>query len=416
MTRSATPDRAIRYRPAVASTGGRAADRARARRAGELLRWSLVAIHDDEVARAPTRATPPAAAGIGDLTERAEYHRLTPILHSLAGRLPDLDPSVAAALEASYHFAVRRHLFVLDDLAWVAAVLDDLTPDVLVIKGPILSAVVYDRADLRSYGDLDVVVRADGFARAVELLTDAGATFREPDWNAAVARRLGEVSLALPSGTVLDLHWHLVPIGTMRDRFTIDMGALFESARTVAVDGRPYRTLAPEATVVHLALHAVLCGGDRLGWLEDLHQALRPAAGAAPDHGAVLDVARSWGATGALAVQLDRLDRTVGSGARSATGVGPTSASAGLARVAARAADRLQPPERSTGERTAGVTLAWATAPTVSRSALELGRMGTRWVRRQGEVRPERVRDGTEATPPPTPRQWRDYLATVGTG
>ena len=35
--------------------------------------------------------------------------------------------------------------------------------------------------------------------------------------------------------------------------------------RTVEIDGRPYRTLGAEDTVVHLALHAVLCGGDRLG-------------------------------------------------------------------------------------------------------------------------------------------------------
>jgi hypothetical protein len=399
----------------VTTSGGRRSDRASARRAGDLLRWAVGAVDDGRAPagttagdRPPLPPPPPPAAGLADLTERAEYHRITPILHAVAGHIPDLDPTVGASLEASYHYAVRRHLFVLDDLAWVARVLGDLAPDVLVIKGPVLSSAVYARPDLRSYGDLDIVVRAQAFARAVELLTEAGATFCEPDWPTVVGRRHGEVALALPSGTVVDLHWHLIPLGTMRDRFTVVMATLFDRARTVSIDGRRYRTLAAEDTVVHLALHAVLCGGDRLGWLVDLDQALHPATGDAPDLDAVVSTARSWGAIGALASQLERLGRVL----EPATAADATlrSTTARVARTATALADRIQPPERSTGSRTVGVALAWAAAPTLAASAVELTRMGARWARGQSD---DHVHVDGRPTPPPTDRQWRDYLATV---
>jgi hypothetical protein len=330
-------------------------------------------------------------------------------VHAVAERLPDLDPTQRASLAASYHFAVRRHLFVLDDLAWVGAVLAELAPDVLVIKGPVLSSLIYARPDLRSYGDLDIVVPAAAFGRAVGLLIDAGATFCEPDWATVVARRHGEVALALPSGTVVDLHWHLIPLGTMRDRFSVPMASVFERARTVSIDGRPYRTLGADDTVVHLALHAVLCGGDRLGWLVDLHQALSPASGDAPDLDAVVATARAWGATGALASQFERLGRTVAPVPGAHERLGSTTAR--VARAATALADRIQPPERSTGARTVGVALAWATAPTVAASAAVLIRMGARRALGRSD---DHARPGLDTRPTsPTPQQWQDYLATV---
>lgn len=397
----------------MATGSGRTSDRVRARRAGELLRWAVATVEDPPATGPPggrELAPPPSAAGLDDLTERAEYHRITPVLHAVADRIADLDPTVADSLAASYHYAVRRHLFVLDDLAWVADTLAELLPDVLVIKGPVLSSVVYRRPDLRSYGDLDIVVRGGAFARAVELLTAAGATWREPDWDAVVARRLGEVALALPSGTVLDLHWHLIPLGAMRDRFTIPMGALFDRARTVVIDGTPRRTLGAEETVAHLALHAVLCGGDRLGWVEDLHQSLHPGRGEAPELAAVAEVARAWGAEAALASQLERVRRVVGPVAAADRVL--TSATARVARAGTALTDRLQPIERSTGARTLGVAVAWATAPSPGASAVELARMGTRWVRRRGVDR-STVADRVHPVAPPSTRQWREYLATV---
>lgn len=374
-----------------------------------MLRWATVAVVRGHDAAPP----PPPAAGLHDVAERAEYHRITPLVHAVADRIGDLEPTVRASLAASYHHAVRRHLFVLDDLRWVGAVLAELDPTVLVIKGPVLSGAVYARPDLRTYGDLDVVVPARSFARAVELLTAAGAAFCEPDWQLAVSRRHGEVALGLPSGTVVDLHWHVVPIGAMRDRFTVPMGPIIERARTVVLDGHPCRTLDPSDTVVHLALHAALCGGDRLGWLVDLHAALDPAVGDPPALDAVVATARGWGVEMALASQLDRVQRLLGPvpGVDDALG----SPMARRTRRATELADRLQPPERSTGARTIGVALGWATAPTAAGSAVQLARMGIRWATGRSDDHEAHAGE-LERPRQPSAAAWRDYLATVEPG
>jgi hypothetical protein len=86
------------------------------------------------------------------------------------------------------------------------------------------------------------------------------------------------------------------------------MEDVFRQARTVEIGGLSYRTLSVEHEVVHLALHAVLSGGHRLGWLKDLEQAM---ATQQLDWDAVASTARAWGAAPALALQARRVDRLV---------------------------------------------------------------------------------------------------------
>jgi hypothetical protein len=379
-----------------------------------VLRWALTTIASAPGGVGPA---PPPARGLTDLADRAEYHRVTPIVHAVADRIDDLEPPVAAALASSYHHAVRQHLFARDDLAWVVDALDPLDTDVLAIKGPVLAAAIYDQSDRRSYSDLDVVVPPEHFHRAANLLLAAGARVAEPDWASVVDRRLGEVAFVLPSGTQLDLHWHLVPIGLMRDRFSISMPERFARARVVDIDGRRYRTLGPADTAVHLALHAVLCGGDRLGWLEDLRHALSPATGDRIEPAELVEVARSWGADAALAVQLSRAARLYRTPRlRIAADAARSLPSARVVDALTSVADRAQPLEASNGERTVPVALAWAAAPSVRATGAELTRMGARWARRRREPgSPGHRRPGAPDAPgaPPSPADWAAYLDAV---
>lgn len=369
------------------------------RRAGRVLRWAL---------EANDRVTPPSAsaAGLVDLADRAEFHRVGPLLHLAAAQLEGLDPAVAARLRSRYHAAVHRHLFTLDDLRWVDEVLAPLDAPWLVVKGPVLSEVIYRRPDHRTYADLDLVMPGDRLGRAVELLCDAGAELIAADWAALTADRHGEIQVLLPSQTVVDLHWHLVAIGHVRDRFRLSMPDLFRDAREVDLAGRRYRTLSVDHTIAHLALHAVLSGGNRLGWVKDLEQAITTQA---PDWPAVGATARTWGAAPALAVQLLRGRRLVGD-------VVPDEALAAVASgrswaAAVGAADRLQPLEESTGGRSAARVLAWSTAATTARSVAGLATVPVRWLGRR--LGPDvRGRD----TAAPAPEAWRAFLAMVAEG
>jgi hypothetical protein len=319
----------------------------------------------------------PSAAGLDDLARRAEYHGISPLVHRCAPRLVDLDPRVRDTLEASYHHAVRRHLFILDDLASLHAWLGQLDEPWVVVKGPVLAETIYPRPDLRSYTDIDVVVPRPSFETVLEVLADHGAHPRDPDWRELLAAGRGEIEVCLPSGSIVDLHWALINMPHVRRRFPVDHAMVLARTRTVDIEGRRYRTLGEHDTIVHLALHAVLSGGDRLVWVEDLHQATN-----VPDLDWVglADAARSWGALPALSAQLARRQRLLGVAppADVRRVLSPSRAWS----VACALGDRVAPPEASVGAMSVAKRLSQASAPTSAGVLVALGRSVSRGVRR----------------------------------
>ena len=363
-----------------------------------MLRWALAA------ADGPRGQRPPPAHGVHDLAERAEYHGISPLVHRVADRLAGLDPSAADQLASSYHHAVRRHLFVLDDLAAIHTWLADLDDPWLVVKGPVLAEVLYARPDQRAYSDLDVVVPRGALDATVRRLVDHGAVPVDPAWADLLAHRRGEVEVRLPSGTVVDLHWRLINMPDVRDRFAIIVPRLFERARTIEIEDRRYRTLGREDTIVHLRA----ARGVERRRSPGLDQGPRAGArGRAPGLGVRRRHRTLVGALPALATQLRRARRLLG----------PAIPDEALAAVAdgrswalvGSLADRLTPPETSTGSLTLAKRVSRATSPTAASSWRELWRAVSRGARRSARRRAwvrrsEAAMAAPDVLPPPPAR------------
>ena len=200
--------------------------------------------------------------------------------------LAGTDEEALAGLGAGYRWALAAHLRAVADIKAVGDALDDGGIRWLVVKGPILADVYYPDPGLRTYFDLDLVVRPCDLRHAIEVLEAGGSTVVEQEW-AATGRRLQvELKLILPNGSRGDLHWHLVTDESMRREVDLPMAEMFERARWTTVGpGVPARTLDAEDTLIHLALHGVASGGNRLVWLKDVEQAVL----AEPDWGVVID-------------------------------------------------------------------------------------------------------------------------------
>jgi hypothetical protein len=82
----------------------------------------------------------------------------------------------------------------------------------------------------------------------------------------------GEVHVLMPTGTVVDLHWHVLNQEALRLSFPVDTDDLMRRARRVEISRVWVRTFGPEDTLIHLALHACKHGGNRLLWCKDLEQ------------------------------------------------------------------------------------------------------------------------------------------------
>lgn len=161
---------------------------------------------------------------------------------------------------------VARQLVLAADLALVAAAPHDF----LVIKGPALAGTVYPNPWERQSRDIDVVVRRHTLRAMVDALEAQGARLLDANWDRAISCRWAQVHLLMPFGSLVDLHWHLVNSGRVRDTVAVDMRAAWSDLRTVHVLDQDVRTLSVTNTLVHVATHAAIGGAWRRRWFDDI--------------------------------------------------------------------------------------------------------------------------------------------------
>jgi putative nucleotidyltransferase-like protein len=205
------------------------------------------------------------------------------------GALPATDAQRTDAVHA--HQATLAVDLVLERALLTAV--DDLERagiDVRVLKGAAIAHTVYPAPELRSFRDVDLLVRDQQLDVAIAVLSEQGATrrFREP--RPRFNRRFGKgVCVRTADGVEVDLHrvFAAGPFGLQ-----IVSARLFEQACTVPLGGTTITGLDPTARALHAAFHAAL-GDDppRLVALRDVLQVLDDPA---LDPRALVDLAQAW--------------------------------------------------------------------------------------------------------------------------
>lgn len=168
-----------------------------------------------------------------------------------------------------------RHLRTLQDLALVRGVLNGAGLPWAVVKGPVLASVVFAQPQVRDYTDLDLLVSPRDVSAVIEALVSAGSELHPTDWDAVIRARTAELTLVLPAGTLLDLHWSLLNRGTVRDGYSLDTDDLLRRRVERRIDGLVTPTLDDLDLVLHVLLHACLSGASSLRWLLDVQQCLK---------------------------------------------------------------------------------------------------------------------------------------------
>ena len=150
---------------------------------------------------------------------------------------------------------------------------------VLLFKGPALAYTVYPEAYLRTYHDVDVLIRPDDLPRAQELLLQMGYTFYE-EYRANVtnSKRTGFNYILARSDSWLEIpiELHTAPhpseIGT-----DFEVESLWLKAQHIEVLGESTLTMHPIDHLLYLCWHYRFHGFTRLLWLYDLVVMLRAA-------------------------------------------------------------------------------------------------------------------------------------------
>jgi hypothetical protein len=278
---------------------GDGADRRDARTvltAADLVRWCFQEATDPPLVR--------LADGEGDrLATVLTHHRAWGVLHARREAVSGVPPAVWAEATQRNLATALAQLSLHADLRSAATALADADVPWIVVKGPALAEVVYASPRHRHYNDLDLLVLPRDLRSAVAALGSAGWELLDRNWDLALDRMTGEVHLAGPHGTMLDLHWSLQNREYRRARLKLDPVTLFARSTTVSLAGTEVRTLSWSDTVVHLALHAAGDGADRMVWLGDVS---RVVARRTEPWSVLVARGREWGAGAATALVLGR--------------------------------------------------------------------------------------------------------------
>ncbi|MCC7360944.1 MAG: nucleotidyltransferase family protein [Anaerolineales bacterium] len=176
--------------------------------------------------------------------------RLLPVLYRNLRR-----QGLASAELAGYQRAYRQSWYQnqvrLGELAAVLPAFQAAGMEIVVLKGPALVIQHYRDIGLRPIGDLDLLVRAQQAAQALEIVAGLGWTQAEVPNPAVVVSILQGVGFSAPGRPGLDLHWHVLWEACHP---TIDE-AFWSAAVPLAINGQPTLALCPTDQLLHVCVH-----------------------------------------------------------------------------------------------------------------------------------------------------------------
>jgi len=209
------------------------------------------------------------------------YHHLK---SSFAAAVP-LD--VLQDLRAIYLLQFRRSIQIRGELPRLLAHLSDHGIDALPFKGPTLAALAYENENLRTFTDLDVLIRKEDVERTVAALAEAGFEEKNPippnydtvwdtyaPWHHPHGNANGYVrDEDTPGALHVDVHWGLASRYFL---FPMEPDALWERCTSIPLDnGATVPTFSPEDTLLFQCMHAAKDAYYRLSHVCDIAELLR---------------------------------------------------------------------------------------------------------------------------------------------
>ncbi len=201
--------------------------------------------------------------------------RLLGLLHHAVtvGAMP-VTVSQAETIEAAQLGALAIDL-TLEQLLWhVGDLLDTAQIPMIVLKGPAFARQFYPNAELRHYGDIDILVPGKNFDEAIALFRARGCTARFLEPRPHFTSRFGKgVCVESQHGLEIDVHRSFVA-GFFG--LSIDPNRFFDAPGSITLaPGRTIQTLARIDQLLHATCHAML--GSNVARLVPLRDTLQIA-------------------------------------------------------------------------------------------------------------------------------------------
>lgn len=215
------------------------------------------------------------------LRRTAGVHGVLPFLHArLKEAAQDLVPQAEMARwKVLYQANARRNLVMTARLLKVLQVFEAHGIRAVPYKGPALAEAAYGDVALRTFCDLDLLVRGQDIPKVKELLRAGGFRQRHAftkRQEKAHRKRTCEYTFEAGNGELhLDVHWRLA------GRYLLgkEIGGLWDRLGAGRVGGGDVSLLSGEDTLLMLCLHGTFHLWTRLGLVCDVARFLEARAG-----------------------------------------------------------------------------------------------------------------------------------------
>lgn len=230
-----------------------------------------------------------------DLEQSEELLRLLPVICAYfsqkeLARL--VGKELAARFLDMYRLETLQNLFLERELQHILHVFNEQHVPFLLFKGPALAYTVYPKASLRTYHDIDLLIRPADLAMARDALASMGYEYYEEfRANAIDSKRAGYNFRLQQSDSWLEVlvELHTAPHPAQGSEF-FDPEAIRARARSAVILGEPVLMMDTADHLLYLCWHYRFHGFTRLIWLYDIVVILR-AAGPSMDWDALIESA-----------------------------------------------------------------------------------------------------------------------------
>jgi hypothetical protein len=200
-------------------------------------------------------------------------HGITPLVARNAGAVfgDALPPDIAQALTVNQDGTRIRNTNSADELTRILTALEKSGIPAIPFKGPVLAATAYSHVSLRTFRDLDFLIRETDIPATQTCLAGLGYDTNEnlsPARCRALFRYNGQTMLSRPGGEiVIEPHWTLAPAVLA---VSFDYAGLWARARPMPFNGASILGFAPEDQLIVLSVHGSKEGWWRLQWICDI--------------------------------------------------------------------------------------------------------------------------------------------------
>lgn len=180
-----------------------------------------------------------------------------------AGLLDRLDPTPRGLLEQSYQTSALQEALRHQAATALLGALAGAGIEAVLLKGLALAHSVYPSPRCRAMGDLDLWVPAETYDAAERILTEqlGYQSLDKEERPAPLMRQFGgerQLRSAPPARLMVELQWPAIRGEWVRHTTRVDHEGIWQRRQPLAIDGIPVAVMAPEDTLVHLAIHQAI--------------------------------------------------------------------------------------------------------------------------------------------------------------